>query len=30
MVLSPRMLPSSVTLIPQFLIWGDFNMADIF
>lgn len=30
MVLTTMMLPSSVTLIPQFLIWRNFNMVDTF
>ncbi len=30
MILTTMMLPSSVTLIPQFLIWRNFNMVDTF
>ena len=30
MVLTTMMLPSSVTLIPQFLIWRNFHMVDTF
>lgn len=30
MILTTMMLPGSVTLIPQFLIWRNFNMVDTF
>lgn len=30
MILTTMMLPASVTLIPQFMIWRNFNMVDTF